>query len=100
MQSILNNTAAASTPQLITGSNSLLYRSATFFGCSGFNASGIPISNTSTVYFGVNSGQCVMSVAAGASSIYTVQTTQERDNLGNIWFQSATKGDGLYVLYN
>ena len=99
MPRILQLVAAANTPTQITGSN-LLFRNATFFGYKGFAAGGTPTSNTSTVYYGINSGECAMQVTAGSSAAYTITTTQERDNLGNYYFQSATNGDGIYILFN
>ena len=90
----------STSPTAVTGSSStLLFRNDTFFGIKGFNASGTPISNSSTIYFGINSGECVMSATAGSSSAYTIQTIQERDSLGNYWIQGAS-GDGCYIIYN
>ncbi len=87
-------------PAQITGLNPpLFFRNATFFGVKSFNASGVPVSNSSTIYYGISSGECPMSVGAGSSSAYTINTSNERDSLSNYWVQGAI-GDGCYIIYN
>jgi len=85
-------------PVRVTG-DATLFRNATFFGYKNFNVSGVPVNNGAIVYFGINSGECAMQIAAGSSSAYTIYTTQERDNLSNYFVQGAS-GDGVYVIYN
>jgi hypothetical protein len=98
MPRILTNILVANTSQQITGS-STFFRDATFFGIKSFS-NNTGVSNTSTVYFGINSGECALSTSAGLSAAYTLPTLAERDNLANWWFQSATTGDGLYIIYH
>ena len=98
MPRILLSVASSNVPQQVA-TTPTLFRTATFFGYSGFNANGTPKNNAATVYIGINSGECAMPAAAGGTFAYNIQTTPERDKLGNYWYQG-TAGDGLYIIYN
>jgi hypothetical protein len=98
MPRILLNITVNNTPQQITGAPTF-FRTASFFGISGFNSNGTPKNNIQTVYVGTVSGECPMVAAAGSSFVYNTQTDRERENLGN-WFYQGTTGDGLYIVYN
>lgn len=101
MPNLLNNILTANVPTQVTGSFSpILFRRAVFFPYKGFNASGVPIANSSTVYLGNSSGQLAFQVTTGASISHQSQTIEERDNLGSYYFLSPTTGDGLYVIYS
>lgn len=93
---LLKNLTATNVPQLITGTN-INFNTATFWGYSSFHVSGFPVNNTNRVFVGVNSGQCFIPVATGASYNFTLgQPT--RENIQNFWL-IGTSGDGVFVSF-
>ena len=98
MQQALNSINSTTVQEQFTGVNTL-FREANFYGYSGFTASGSPINNKQTVYFGFNSGALPFSVAPGASFTYDLYTVQERESLENLWFMGVAL-DGLYVVWH
>jgi len=87
------------TPVSITGVTTF-FRNCYLFGFKGFQAGGIPINNTGTVFVG-NSGQCHIPVPTGGSFWFqlSISTNQEKENLAN-WYVAGGVGDGVLIYYN
>lgn len=85
-------------PVKVTGDNTL-FQQVTFYGYSGFNASGIPNSNSASYYVGKNSGQLFMDVAAGNYVSFQMPTNRH-EALNNYWIAGKLNDKAYIVYYN
>ncbi len=105
----LSNIAVNSTQ--FTGST-LLFKQATFYPCSGFNATGIPIFNTGKLYLGGTSGQLPITIQGVSGAAFASQpagsgyalisyyTLSGIDDLSKYYVAAQNAGDGCFVLYS
>lgn len=96
MPELLSVLSVSNTPVRITDSKPGFY-SATFYGLAGFNASGIPSSNLSNVYIGINSGRMITAISPGGNVNWAL-VPAHGENLHNFWMHGQS-GDGIYVVY-
>lgn len=81
-------------PNLFTGQ----YVSATVFGISGFNVSGLPVNNQQTINIGYTSGQFPLTVTTGSYLNLTFPDSRRRESLSNLWLWGLAN-DGAYIVY-
>lgn len=86
----------SSQPQVVTSSGDLLFKTVSFWGYRGFDASGLPLPNTNVVYVGVESGKLPIAINSGSYFNWTLHPNQ-RESLANFWIRGATN-DGLYLI--
>lgn len=96
MSELLINFSQNYVPTRITGVDTL-FKQVTFYGYSGFNASGIPNLNTAPYYVGKNSGQLYMGIPTG-NYVSLQLPTETKDALNNFYIAGKIN-DKAYIIY-
>ena len=87
--------SATNAPQRV-GSYGQVFNSIQFYGYSGFNAIGIPVSNTGSIYVGAISGLYPIEVSAGSSAGLSLPNHHRNGLVG--YYALGSQNDGLYFI--
>ncbi len=87
----------------VTGSFTI-FKQATFYSCSGFSVSGLPIFNTGKLFVGAASGfnQYAIQPPSGGVPVVIISnsTISGFDTLSSYFVTPEKAGDGCYIAYN